>query len=228
MKLLLRLLIYVIAILLLSACAGTWKFQEDGLNVKQKTLDNKIAVIEQMEGRWSPKIKIFNHIDLNIYKKQGGVQTRWLDAYTPTRVETPPGKIILGSILHSGGSNSYSYVKFIAEEDHKYLLTWICLPHPFIAVVDEKSSRIVAVDAGCQNCNWLIGTKISKDTECVYDRPVTRYLMAHPTWSRFNQEERRWEYNPPFDEENLKFSPYSPYHDEDIRVIMLKERISQY
>lgn len=220
MNLFLKSFISIIGILFFSACSSTWNFQKDGLN----TSNNEMVVIEQMEGRWSPKIKIFKHLDLNIYKKEGGVQTRWLDTYTPTRVETPPGKIILGSILHSRGSNSYSYVKFNAEKNHKYLLTWICIPHPFIAVIDERSSRIVAVDAGCQNCNWLLGTKLSKAIECTYNRPVSRYLQAYPTWGKYNQKERKWEYKPPFDQENLRFFSRSPYHDEEIRAIMLMIR----
>jgi len=223
LKLLLKSFIYVIAILFLWGCTQTWKFQEDDFNTKQKTLDKDVVVIERMEGRWSPRIKVFKHMDLNIYKKQGGRQNEKLDLVspgslhehdwqTPTHVETPPGKIKLGVILNWGGNVTYSYVKFNALSGHKYLLTWVCIPYPFIAVVDEKTSKIVAIDLGCSNCDWLIGTKISKDTECLYERTIPR-----PSWGKVDREKFIWEYNPPFDKEKMRLFSNSPY-DKDRRL----------
>lgn len=200
MKLLLKSLISVIVILLISACSSTWKFQENAINSKQKTPSNKMVVIEQMEERWSPRIKTFKHFDQNIFKESAG--RRYNDAYAVNRIETPPGKVELGIILNRGGYKTLSHIEFNAKAGQKYLLTWICIPYTFIAVVDEKTSKIVALDSGCYNCKWLIGTKISNDTECIYER-----LIPRPIWGKFNRKELKWEYNPPFDKEKLRGMP---------------------
>lgn len=213
MNLFLKSFISIISILFFSACSSIWNFQNDGLN----TSDNELVVVEQMEGRWSPKIKIFKHIDLNIYKESAG--NPYNDAYAVKRIETPPGKIELVIVLNWGSFRTHSFVKLNAESGHKYLLTWICIPYPFIAIVDEKSSRIVALDSGCPNCDWLIGTKISEDTVCLYERTIPR-----PSWGKVNLEEFRWEYNPPFDEEKMRLFSNSP-HDKDRRLQVQPQNI---
>lgn len=187
MEPLLRPLIYVIVLLFLSACSSsTWKFQNISPDGKHKTSDNEMVVIKGVEGtvfkpwRNSTKIRMFQHIDLNISKVENIIGTDY--AYV-THLETPPGKIRVGvptdrNVLYP------SEVEFNALPGHKYVLTWVCIPYPYLAVVDEKSSKIVGIDSYCPGCNWIIGKKFTNNLECERSRPV---------WMKFSEPKLSWD-----------------------------------
>lgn len=180
--LLIRLFLVGIAGLLLAACSSTWlvhppKDAESGV-----TTSRQMAIVEKLRGRNSPKIKTFRHIDLGVYKESAG--SRHNNAYAVKQVVTYPGLIEVGVILPGVHRVYYPEVRFNAEAGHKYGVTWLCLPYPFVAVVDEASSKIVAVDAYCPNCEEIIGTNISQSSACLNH--------MQPAWMKPDVKAKWW------------------------------------
>jgi hypothetical protein len=169
---LLKPLLYVVIFLVLTACSGTWKIQPNDVDTKQHALSEQLSVIERLRGRNSPKIKTFRHSDLDIYKESAG--SRDNDAYAVNRVETLPGKVEIG-VVFPQLKIYYPEVEFNAELGHTYALTWICIPYPFVAIVDGASSEILAVDSYCPDCERIIGAQLSASTECLHP-------LQHPPW----------------------------------------------
>lgn len=174
-KMIHSLAIFLVAITTLVACGGTWNIKKDA-TYAQKT-DNPLAIIERMQTRRSPKIKTFNHWDLNIYKESAG--SRWNDTYAVNCVQTPPGRVKLGMNFPTGEKSVFPVVEFTAAPNHKYLLTWVCIPYPYVAVIDGDSSLIVAMDSYCQDCDDLIGLDLSPNSEC-----LGLGLTMHPPWMK--------------------------------------------
>lgn len=136
--------------------------------------DEQIVVIERLQGRPSPKIKIFRHLDLNIYKRAAG--SSWNDAYGRTRVLTLPGKIEIGVVTgaerfsDSLGEISPSVV-FTAEAGRTYWVTWLCnvetgdnIHWRSLAIVDADSTKIIASDYFPSD--QVIGQPLTSSMKC--------------------------------------------------------------
>ena len=134
-------------------------------------IPNQTVIIESLEGRPSPRIKIYEHIGLGIYKESAG--SRRNASYARNRVLTPPGRIRIGVVhsLHITGPQPE--IEFTAEAGHNYWLTWLCNLEPeqgdfyrFAAIVDVDSSTIVAMDTLYENWEDSIGTLLTPGSKC--------------------------------------------------------------
>jgi hypothetical protein len=167
--------------MMLVACGGTWKIQKRATYPQNEISIDKIAIIERQEDRRSPKIKTFKHVESGISKESAG--SRHNDAYAVNRVETPPGNVEIGVVFPWNHRIYYPEVKFKAAPGRKYSLTWICIPYPFVAIIDAATSNIVALDSYCPDCKGLIGATLLPSTECL------RYLQ--PPWME-PDEKSKW------------------------------------
>lgn len=167
----------VCATTMLTACGGTWDIQTSTTNSESQVDDNNEVVIERYPDRKSPHIKTFRHIDFNIYKESAGSRHNY--AYARSSVKTPPGNIQIGVIL-GADRVYYPEIEFISEPKHKYFITWVCIPYPFVAIVDAESSTYVGIDSYCPDCEGLVGSQINESSQCLN--------FWHPTWMQSDPE----------------------------------------
>ena len=153
----------IVAMILLAACSGSWVILDVGTNAANE--DTQPALIERLQTRQSPGIKTFRHYDLDISRESPG--SRFNDSYTVDEIRTPPGKIKIGVVFPRGGRGYNPEVELDVASAHRYQLTWICIPFPYVAVIDANSENIIAVDSYCPGCDRLIGSPLRPDTECL-------------------------------------------------------------
>lgn len=167
----------VYASLMLTACGGgTWEIQKNSESSESDVNSRNVAVIERHPDRLSPRIKSFWHIDLGIYKYASG--SYWNTLGTRDSVITPSGKVRVGAVLPYIPYNTE--LEFVTKPQHKYFLTWVCLPYPFLAIVDAKTSEYVAIDSYCPNCEGLIGTHLNESTQCVSNKFNPAWMQPDP------------------------------------------------
>jgi len=155
--------VFIVATSFLTACAGSWVIGSPGTGAGNE--DNEPAVIESLQTRKSPRIKTFMHHDLGISRESPG--SRYNDSYSANQVRTPPGKVKVGVVMPQGKRVYDPEVEFDAVSGHRYQITWICIPFPYVALIDAGSGEIVAVDAYCPGCDALIGAVLLPDSECL-------------------------------------------------------------
>ena len=162
---LLRCLLLLFTSVLMMSCGLTWRIQE--LPDAQATglTRDRVAIIESQPGRKSPGIKTFKHFELGIELESAG--HRHNDAYARTRVETPPGDVEIGVVFPHNIRTYYPVVEFTAEPGQRYFLTWICVPYPFAAITDADSSKVLAMDTFCPDCDGMIGKPVTSNSECL-------------------------------------------------------------
>lgn len=153
----------IVATSLLTACGGSWGIDSAGNGAGSE--DNEPAVIESLQTRQSPRIKTLVHHDLGISRESPG--SRHNDSYAAKQVRTPPGKVTIGVVLPQGKRVYYPEVEFDAVSGHRYQITWICIPFPYVALIDAGSGELVAVDSYCPDCNGLVGSALPPDSECL-------------------------------------------------------------
>jgi len=178
--------VLLVATSLLSACAGSWVIESAGTGAVSN--GTQPAVIETLQTRRSPGIKTFTHYDLGISRESPG--SRHNDSYAARQVQTPPGKVAIGVVFPQGKRVYYPEVEFDAVSGHRYQITWMCLPFPYVVVIDAGSGEIVAVDSYCPDCNGLVGSALLPDSECL-SRMQPRWLEPDNTTSR-NSEWFSW------------------------------------
>ena len=153
----------IFATSLLSACGGSWVIENAGNGAGNDATEP--AVIESLQSRQSPRIKTFVHHGLGISRESPG--SRYNDSYSVNQVRTPPGKVTIGVVLPQGKRVYYPEVDFDAVSGHRYQITWMCIPFPYVAVLDAGSGEIVAIDSYCPDCDALIGSALLPDSECL-------------------------------------------------------------
>ena len=179
----------IVATSLLTACGGSWGIDSAGNGAGSE--DNEPAVIESLQTRQSPRIKTFVHHDLGISRESPG--SRYNDSYSVNQVRTPPGKVTIGVVLPQGKRVYYPEVDFDALSGHRYQVTWMCIPFPYVALIDAGSGEIVAIDSYCPDCNGLIGSPLLPDSECL-SHMQPRWLEPDDTasgkskWLSWSQE----------------------------------------
>ncbi len=153
----------VLVTILLAACAGPWVI--GSVDTPAKNGADDTVIIEQLQTRRSPKIKTFRHYDLDIHKESAG--SRYNDSYATNEVRTAPGRVQMGVVFPKGKRVYYPEVEFTAASGHRYQITWICIPFPYIALIDAGSGEIVAIDSYCPDCDALIGSPLLPASECL-------------------------------------------------------------
>lgn len=153
----------IFAMIMIAACSQSWVILDVSTNAANE--DTQPALIERLQTRQSPGIKTFRHYDLDISRESPG--SRFNDSYTIDEIRTPPGKIKIGVVFPRGGRGYNPEVELDVASAHRYQLTWICIPFPYVAVTDANSEDIVAVDSYCPGCDRFIGSPLRPDTECL-------------------------------------------------------------
>lgn len=179
----------VVSTSLLAACTGSWVIRDVGDHVANE--ETQPSVIERLPTRQSPGIKTFRHYDLDIFRESPGRQ--YNDSYAVNQVRTPPGKVRIGVVFPEGKRVYNPEVEFNVVSGYRYQLTWICIPFPYVAVIDADSEVIVAIDSYCPGCEKLVGSTLPPDSEClIHMQPP--WLEPYGTspwvskWSLWNQE----------------------------------------
>jgi len=179
----------IVATSLLSACGGSWVIENAGNGAGSDATEP--AVIEPLQTRESPRIKTFVHHGLGISRESPG--SRYNDSYSVNQVRTPPGRVTIGVVFPQGTRVYYPEVEFDALSGHRYQVTWICIPFPYVALIDAGSGEIVAIDSYCPDCNALIGSALLPDSECL-SHMQPRWLEPDDTswwnsgWSSWAEE----------------------------------------
>jgi len=164
---------------MISIYSCTWTFTDQAIS-HDNNASKKTVLIERLQGRRGPRIQNFYHIDLDIYKEYDSRPGN--DALAPTYVKTAPGKVHIGVTLPHVDIY-YPEVDFTVAPGHNYWITWICLPYPYVAIVDAESSSIVALDSYCPDCDKFIGAELLPSTECL------KYMQ--PYWIKPDKD-KRW------------------------------------
>ena len=168
MKKHIRVLVVLCCSLVLTACGGgAWEVLKNSESYEEAGFDATVAIIERHPDRLSPQIKIFQHMELGVYKESAG--SRWNDLYARDRVITAPGNIRIGVVLDTN-SVYYPELEFVTRPEHQYFITWVCIPYPFVAAVDAKSNKYVGIDSYCSGCDNIIGTLLSERSQCLNHR----------------------------------------------------------
>ena len=163
MKKCIRIMFVSCCSLLLAACGGgAWEVLKNSESYDE-IRDDTAAIIERHPDRNSPGIKTFQHMGLAVQKESAG--SRWNDLYARDRVITHPGAVRIGVVLDTNGLY-YPELEFVAESEHKYFITWVCIPYPFVAAVDAQSGKYVGIDSYCAECDNLIGTVLDERSQC--------------------------------------------------------------
>lgn len=147
------------------ACGRTWQVPD----ANRSDVDS--ATIVSFDSWQSPEIKTFEHIDSGFFKMSAGRRSN--PAYAADRVETPPGKVKVGVVSRSG--SYHPTVAFNALPSKTYLLTWICIPYPFLAVLDAESHRLLALDSYYLESEALLGESVNESNQCLG-------YNLHPPW----------------------------------------------
>jgi len=164
----------------LLGCGGSWEVKKTGV-ARQPAGTVQVVTVERAEGRRSPWIKTFGHLDLGVFKESAG--SRHNTAFAPGRVETSPGTMRVGVVLPENVRVYYPEVEFTAAAGRRYWLTWMCVPYPIVAIVDAGSTRIVATDSYCPECAQLNGRPLTSESECLE--------FMHPPWMS-PDEDKHW------------------------------------
>lgn len=183
-----RVIAYLLVSITLVGCySKTWRLHEEkGLNMKDFPPE-QLALIEQHPYAPSPEISYIKHKELGIDKGSIYIQGRRI----AVRIFTPPGNIRLRTIY-----NGYykPQLDFFAESGTKYHVAYVCISTRFtaetkkasgyIAILEAKSQKIIAVEVSCPDCEAIIGTPLSQSSCPIlrldpnfprYGTPVTAY-----------------------------------------------------
>jgi len=158
-----RFLFIFTVLLVFVGCGGTWDLRSDINPSKVDITDSNMAIIEMHPTRRSPKIQTFRHLDLGIYKETAGSGHN--ETFARNRVITPPGKIQIVVNVHRLWIY-FPEIEFTASSKHKYFITWVCNPYPFLSIADAQTDMVVAMETFCPDCNGLIGQPLKSSTEC--------------------------------------------------------------
>ena len=179
----------IVATSFLAACAGSWVIDDGATGAESAA--TQPAVIERLQTRRSPGIKTFMHYDLGISREAPG--SRHNDSYAADQVRTPPGRIRIGVVFPNASRVYYPEVEIDAVAGRQYQLTWLCIPFPYVALIDAASGEIAAIDAYCPDCDGLIGTDLLPDSACL-SRMQSKWLAPDATswgtskWLSWSQE----------------------------------------